>query len=335
MSYLQLTANPMADSAKGVISFWFRFSQDALDAATAYGEAYTFKVHPEEPKILQWTIPFITFGRVVSDDVWDSQSVNVGDPFPWFVPWPVLVTTMPAEPSHIGVSVQGLLVNNEWQGRGEARIRIVFKMETEEQAEGYVTKTDKVVWTPDPAGGPPQPQTYVSDISYVRTGPPAKFTIDAKFTLAPDTWHHMLLSYDFSDGCTVAALPNYAGAQPVGDTTSAYAKIWYAVDDQHRGGKDDMGDYWVEKDDNGIISEAGYGAIGSYNPAPPPPNLHGNIPPPSYQWEGSVPLNNGPVGIPAAVEYVDTVYHCEMAEFQMWTGVTLDTSIEKMTTVSA
>jgi hypothetical protein len=200
-------------------------------------------------------------------------------------------------------------------------------MATAEQAEGYVFKTDKVVWTPDPTGGPPQPQTYVSDISYVRTGPPAKFTIDAKFILAPDKWHHMLLSYDFTAGCKVAARPNYAGAQPVGDTTSAYAKIWYAVDDVHRSGKDDMGSYWVEKDDNGIISEAGYGAIGRYNPAPPPPNLHGNIKPPSYQWSGSVPLNNGHVGIPAAVEYVETVYHCEMAEFQMWTGVTLDTSI--------
>jgi len=36
-------------------------------------------------------------------------------------------------------------------------------------------------------------------------------------------------------------------------------------------------------------------------------------------------MNGGPVGLPASAEYVDTIYHCEMAEFQMWGGISLDT----------
>ena len=39
--------------------------------------------------------------------------------------------------------------------------------------------------------------------------------------------------------------------------------------------------------------------------------------------------SGNPIGIPSSGEFVDHVYHVEMAEFQMWTGVTLDTSAER------
>lgn len=50
-------------------------------------------------------------------------------------------------------------------------------------------------------------------------------------------------------------------------------------------------------------------------------------PVPSYSLTGmSVPAAE--VGIPATEKYVDHIRKVEMAEFMMWTGVTLDTSVE-------
>jgi hypothetical protein len=44
---------------------------------------------------------------------------------------------------------------------------------------------------------------------------------------------------------------------------------------------------------------------------------------------GAGTIRSGSVGIPAAATFVDNVYNIEMAELQLYTGVTLDASVEE------
>jgi hypothetical protein len=340
MSFLHLPANPMSDNAKGIISFWFRFSQDAVNTAKDYFGHNSID-HPEAPDILHHTIPLLTFGRRTEAAVWDSEgrlldSKPIDSPLPgvpdvieFWAPYPVLVGMAPDDPSHIGIIAQIDFNTGAYLG---AKIKFVFKMATDEYAEGLASKIDsgQIVMVEYPYGTFPSPtlrEMWISDASDTRIGPKATFSIIPEFTLEPDRWHHLLLSFDFSTGVEVHAIEDYEGDRPVGDTTSRYCKIWYAIDDVNRNGKENMGEYWVESNLNGIISETAMLATGSYSPAPPDPLIHGAIPSPSYSWSGSpLPLHSGHVGIPAGATYVDAVCHCEMAELQIFTGVTLDTA---------
>ena len=160
----------------------------------------------------------------------------------------------------------------------------------------------------------------------------------------------------------VAAAPNPESDKSltkwlnVSEGVSAYSKLWYALDDvdyRGRGDDDDSGnhtyhmgpysvDYDIQQsggtvpggkagDPNGILTKNGWDTAEQGSS----PFLF-NLPlaPQNYDYT-PVPIrtdsNTGPaaVGIPASVEHESHILRVEMAEFQLFTAVTLDTAIVK------
>ncbi len=185
---------------------------------------------------------------------------------------------------------------------------------------------------------------------------PEYFYVKTLKTITPDHWHHVLLSFDISQPIITAAPP--VGDPHFGKTvwanvsegTSSYAKMWYAIDDvdyRGRGPPDPeafppgyptsyLGPYSVDYiipdapvstapvgDPNGILTLHGwYIAYNGQNPI-----VLGNVlaPHSSYRYQPMVPAAGAPVGIPAASAYVNYVHHVETAEFQLFTGLAIDT----------
>jgi hypothetical protein len=81
---------------------------------------------------------------------------------------------------------------------------------------------------------------------------------------------------------------------------------------------------WTGGGPNDVITDEARRIAGAL----PPVDDAGNpIATPTYSVKMSVP--NGVLGIPAHATFVTNIYNVQMAEFLMWVGETLDTSIEK------
>lgn len=203
---------------------------------------------------------------------------------------------------------------------------------------------------------------------------PDSFYVETLKEIAPDQWHHLLLSFDVSTPIKVLAPPTdlshpgYAtywsnGAMGV----SSHARLWYAIDDVDYRGRATPEEFakWVGSDPRiGFLHRLGpysvdYGQYtevipGVANPSTPTmtvpamgdPNgiltdrgwsvattgsdLEHNlfVASDAYDFQNLIPSKDGELGLPGPVKYADNVYHVEMAEFAMFTGVTLDTGIE-------
>lgn len=332
MSYLHLPSLNMADIHKGTISLWFRFSKDAVDKAKAHGDSYQNPFHPEAPDIFVYTIPLVTFGRKIMADVYDSKSVQVGTNPPSFdasgnmIPGaPVMVAQVddkgdaPCEPSYLGINC------------ADDKVSLImrFQTATRAQVQGLRHQIVEVHFELN------QRYETVEDISYVRINEPESFLINPKFNVDTDKWHHLLVSFDFSASLDVVAAAvadtgSFDEASELAATIKSYCKFWYAFDDENRKGKDNMGDAWVPQDENGIVTQTAKDAAFVYIQTPPNPFVTGGNQNPEYHWAASpISVNGGPVGLPASAEYVDTIYHCEMAEFQFFAGIVIDTDSQQ------
>jgi hypothetical protein len=151
-----------------------------------------------------------------------------------------------------------------------------------------------------------------------------------KFTpgrLAADAWHHVLISVDMTGG---SASTGYAvGGDPTFEAAvsriTKTSTLYVAIDDVNHptGGYLFPGTNKVVT--GGASTVAIMGQAIDYNAYP---EFIGIGPVPSYSLDNmTVPAAE--VGIPSVGTYVDKVRKVEMAEFMMFTGVTLDTSIEK------
>jgi hypothetical protein len=319
MSYLHLPSINLADFNTGTISLWFRFSGDSVGKANAHRASYT---STEAPDIFKGTIPLVTFGRKVMAHTYTFVS------HPW--PFPTggigAVTTdavagddAPCEPSHLGIEVS----EGEEEGKAKVTLKMIFQTETRAFVQGLVTQAADIHWEEDPtAPGMYTRHDTVQDISYVRTASPETFEIIPKFEVSADEWHHLLVSFDFSNSVHVVAIPNYHGDNAERDTISSTCQIWYAFDDEYKDGQDNMGFGWAHHGPNDVVPISAMHAAFGYIPPPPDPDVSGELYNAEYHWDASpIPMQGGPVGLPASAEYVDTIYHCEMAEFQFFAGL--------------
>jgi hypothetical protein len=320
MSFLHLPSINMADFSRGTISLWFRFSDDSVINAIKHGNSYPPpQGEVPAPEILKYTIPLITFGRRVMAHCYGSESRIVGlypTGVPFYAPAPVDLGDQPCPPSHIGIDP------------GEVnKLIMFFQTETRAQVQGLVHQTVAVEFRQRNPGEPYQQYTTVTDISYIRTAQPESFLINPKFEISEDKWHHLLLSFDFSHSIDVAAIAGDANAAQPGDSIRGYCKFWYAFDDENKSGKDNMGDAWAYKEPNDVVTQTAKVADFTYFPHPPSDFVTGGTENPEYHWTASpVPMNSSAVGLPASAEYVNNVYHCEMAELQFFGDLVLDTS---------
>lgn len=152
--------------------------------------------------------------------------------------------------------------------------------------------------------------------------------------ITPDRWHHVVVSIDLSG--SISAQGNFNGS---GQSISSDCKIWIALDDVNYSGSDFSAHSDLLADPNAIITQraidtyytnngtaTGFdGAAGEW---------HWEIDTYSGGASGSgtysyspTGLSVGSLGIPATDGFSDHIWRCEMAEFQLYTGVTMDTSV--------
>jgi hypothetical protein len=148
----------------------------------------------------------------------------------------------------------------------------------------------------------------------------------------PDIWHHLLISWDLSNGC---ATHGVVFPTDPGTDFSVYvdraSKMWCSLDDSNRDGPNLPGIWIPGTDRNSMISRAGSSALGLVGGF--------NFPTPMADLSVSS-ITAGPISIPGPLtiygqqgSYGDTsdsliepIAHLEMAELQVYTGITLDTS---------
>jgi hypothetical protein len=274
MGYLQRTAG-IPGFSKAVISFWFRVPQASLDAARAQFDA-AMAVDFNTDFGLLGIVPLITFGpNTETYTVYDGSST--------------VISSGPISPCVIGIACGD---SGDGTFRNTMYVRIQY------------------------ASGAPSPGPAVSaynDFFQVGSllvpcnifGSPGAGSF---ITVAGDVWHHVLISFDLSGGCSSTfSTPDL--------TINTTCPFHWAFDDVNYSsnylwpnttqviGKPDV--------PNGIYSDRCNQTSGSYSFA-----------------AGNIPTDVKPIGIPSSSDNTSKIYKVEMAELQVFTGVTLDSSVE-------
>lgn len=150
--------------------------------------------------------------------------------------------------------------------------------------------------------------------------------------VTPDQWHHIIVSFNLR-GCSATMDSPPAGIGK-GFVIGSWGEFWWAFDDVNytrlnlrpSGGVQEFGHYVgvppTLVDDNSHVADNGIVSNGVFN-------LSHSASGATSLAASPIKASGNPVGVPSSAHYVDNIYHVEMAEFQMWTGVTLDTSDEK------
>jgi hypothetical protein len=314
VGYLQIPAG-IADFDQAVISFWFRVPQESIDAASSQPipEDLEGDVNWYFPALVR-TIPLLTFGSI------EAAVSGYGDGSGAY----------PTSPSYIGVDCTGS--------------RNALPPANTLCAHLAMSNSMTFTMTPmasDGAGSYGEPQflhTLQRKDSFFMAGNGDKPYVGGQLSqlvVTPDTWHHVLISFDLTSAATVIystapqSAPPYPPAikHPVGGPT-----FMWAFDD-------------VDRTDWSLSPSCAQ----VYNVQPPtsvvvpPPVLpykqittNNLIDVPGGAWAfiatwSPVPIKSldNAIGIPSSAEFVDNIYRVEMADFQLFTGVTLDVSVEE------
>jgi hypothetical protein len=294
---------------------------------------------------------------------------------------PVLVnkSPQPIDPSFIGVYYGGdndpeegggsrynLMVNVQTKDRGGSGLYKLNRPFSGDVNSGYPTgaAVDAVgyedhwsnVWKTCISGAPAPGNPHVSgarqedatDLWMGQLGPDSfTFTVDAD--VKPDTWHHILISFDLSKATSVTgSFATYdngdCGAESSSRQDSSFSnpcRLWIAFDDENyadtSGLENAAGGYsFRENDWPSRYSRQAYFAGGGFNhyvawgvTGVVENQTFDDGPSGNYMFGASaLPSANQPFGIPAAANMVDKIYDVDMSEFQMWLGKTIDTGIE-------
>lgn len=151
--------------------------------------------------------------------------------------------------------------------------------------------------------------------------------------VAPDHWHHVLVSLDLTQACTTTGGID-GGAGAVGSAS----KMWIAFDDENLVGKK-LSYYWPEGGrPNDLLTANAYSMLhdtlsSSANGTTTPTADRGGhmqvddnsgFAVARYSYTAKA-LVGHPIGLPSVPEYVDKIWRVEMAELQIFTGVSLNT----------
>ena len=331
MSYLQLPAGVPAFS-KAVISLWFRVPQATIDAVHAFTPPFhdgplnlaDMRVVPlltlgAEQVQTQYSAPetnvavYMTPNAHVYGPIYDFPKATAGASFP-VVPSFIGLVCFPDSPVTLTINLQakefatltGYLYNSQM-------VQVWNQYDLTENPPGYSSALGSCWTTP----GDFFLFTTLVDNSFALVNQPGFFQIQTTIEVRPDQWHHLLVSFDISNGCSTFGT--------TGDFISGvarYSKLWCALDDINYTGQDlgglDIGD------PNMILTDQGGNAIGGEA------GYQSNCPTESAKYDlasGTIPA--GGFGVPASGKYVSSIRRVEMAELQIFTGVSLDTGVEK------
>lgn len=193
----------------------------------------------------------------------------------------------------------------------------------------------------------------------IEVGPTFAENRNDMLEISPDKWHHLLLSFDVMQSTEAKGATSFSAYScsptPV-QTVNAIrsitdpCKVWLALDDENRTGKSLDDPRWTNPDpeqriaaglgDNGVASyyaiyttfatSEGFSANEWFTTGTRRVHVDSAAGMPTYSYNPALelPSQGYAFGIPGTPELVDRIRHVEMAEFQMWTDVTLDTAIE-------
>lgn len=179
------------------------------------------------------------------------------------------------------------------------------------------------------------------------------FDMDAGIIVRADVWHHVLISFDISNGDHGVFNPaGYINTFNINAGVTSAAHLWTAFNDVNYTEKD-LSIYWPtgSSDPNAVISSGAYRAATfgqnpsddfpeNTNPSTSPrrlvnsPGQYGTVSHDVTGWQSThytlpaigVAIKDIPLGLPADDRFVDNIYHVEMAEFRFFTDVTLETA---------
>ena len=316
MSYIELP-NGIPDFSKAVISVWFRVPSATIAAQ------YASQASSGPGSFFGVTIPIITFGR---------QQVQSADP-----------SGAGVDPCYVGLTVHG-----------DATAYLACRLQTAQHATavGYLYAPGPDFASP-PSDHPPAPPLVIDVTGTdLPKGPPEFFLVDTSFAfgsptppaVAPDQWHHVLISFDVSGGCATHGNPiqfdfSSSDSISVAAGTTAYSRFWYAIDDVNYDGAPNLEPFSIDSgaapDPNAILTQNGYNIAGigtgqalySYEWPVVADGPSGYVQATYSLSSASIPSFDAKIGIPASASYTSSIYRVELAELQMWTGLTLDTSV--------
>jgi hypothetical protein len=276
------------DFNKAVISLWFRVPQKSIAAKIAASNV-------SSDPVMSIVIPFVTWGRPQIPNI-DSDSTAIDDQ-----------GNGPPNPSYVGLQC-------DWLRDGLAYLAFHLQTDT------FAVVTGGPIGPPSVMPGSEQ-EFYAVDTVYG----------NGRVPVTPDQWHHVLVSFDLSYGCSTVgppATPIPGGDPPWGagdfwlndaEGTRINSRLWYAFDDVNYNGTF-LGPYNIDGvggDPNGILTRTASNTLS---------NLAGS--PTCVVSAPNLPAYGAPLGLPAAPLYVNDIYKVELAEFLMFTGVSMDTGIE-------
>ena len=152
--------------------------------------------------------------------------------------------------------------------------------------------------------------TDFTDVSWLLHNSTASYGGGSGIVVTPDQWHHVLVSVDVLNGSSV------------NDGVVAKAsKMWVAFDDKNYTGTTMSGSNPSGGGPNDVLASGAFAFIGMVHP---PEDLGA-----PYSYAASANIAGGGVGIPSFGDLSESVRKVQMAELQIFTGVTLDTSIEE------
>ena len=326
MSYLNLPAG-VPNFSKAVFSLWFRVPKESVLAVVERTLA-----DPADFKYMQFVLPLVTFGRPQQNKNYQPNLTDVAvyhytpeHYVPFLSPTSYLSRPYDVDPCLIGALCHDdgtfdMTFNIQMADYGTYN-SLAF-MTT--RADLYSPEAPPDDYSTAPGSGwggfgaAIAKTTIADDTFYVIDTQAEVFLVETRLpeSLQPDTWHHVLLSFDVS------------GTVSIGNPySSSTCQLWYAIDDVDYRGALNLRPYRVDEDGLGpniIVTK------NSFDWSGPPLSLFQNhfVPDASGAYHPEpIPTAGEHFGIPAVPRYVDRIFRVEMAEFQMFTGVTLDTSI--------
>lgn len=298
MGFISAPAGTLPDFSKAVISLWFRIPQATYAAAIAEANALFFG---GEVSNAPWTgvVPLVTWGSGVAAATPGAAGVVQ------IRPSCIGVVAAIRGPDQYGNAYQGPVTGccmyarmQYLDGGGMDYAGGAFGECPDYFEVGAYTNNDTVNW-----GG-----SGNWDFNPIKQVP-----------ITPDVWHHVLISFDLSNG----AIAQYTGGtSSVSITYSLMSQFYWAIDDvNYNGGylgpntaypgdahgPNDIGTAWAG---NLITDATGLHVLGTAECIGRP-----------------LPAAGYPVSLPAGSAAVAAIKAVDMAEFQMFTGVTLDTSV--------
>lgn len=217
----------------------------------------------------------------------------------------------------------------------------------------YFMTTDGL--SPEPPN--PPPQVIVANNSDVTSSAPFTGTYVGRCSganVTPDVWHHAIVAVDITAPCeTTGLLITEDEGEPsetrtsASDGVSSAGKVWVSFDDVNLTGEN-LYDLWPGGPDaNALITyDARNVALQAnisgrefaivYQPSDPfwrkfpavSQTINGKGEP-TYSLDAPVAASVGALGIPAPSEFASRVQVVEMAHLQIFTGVSLNTSLEE------